>query len=169
MASWQSILTSNIIRLYFKRQNFGDESEAISYWRSKMGMPEFLRPPIPEDILVEGIEEGAVKGEWVRSKSASHRTVYYLHGGGYVAGSPATHRSFTAALAREAKVQVFALDYRLAPENRFPAAVEDAINGYHWLLSEGVRREHLVIGGDSAGGGLAIATLVSLRDAGLEL
>ena len=169
MASWQAKLTSAFIRLYFKRQPSGNESEAVIYWRSKMEMPEFLRPHISNDITVERIQEDFIKGEWIRLNSASPNTVYYLHGGGYVAGSPATHRPFTAAIGRRAKTRVFALDYRLAPENRFPAAIEDAVSGYRWLLAEGVKPEQIVIGGDSAGGGLTIATLVSLRDAGLRL
>src|SRR5262249_18507167 len=121
------------------------------------------------DVVIQQIDEDSIKGEWVRPGGGSPATIYYLHGGGYVAGSPATHRPFTAALSRETGVRVFSLNYRPAPEHRFPSALEDAVSGYRWLLRQGAKPEDIVIGGDSAGGGLTVATLVSLRNEGLEL
>ena len=90
--------------------------------------------------------------------------VLYLHGGGYVAGSPATHRPITAALARLTGRRVFSLDYRLAPEYRFPAALDDAMAGYRWLLRQGMPPGSVALAGDSAGGGLVLATLLRVRD-----
>jgi epsilon-lactone hydrolase len=84
-------------------------------------------------------------------------------------GSPELYRPFTAVLARAAQARVFALDYRLAPEHRFPAALEDAVAGYRWLLAQGVRPENLLVAGDSAGGGLTLAMLVRLRMEGVPL
>ena len=103
-------------------------------------------------------------GEWLRGRDGSPRrgTVLYLHGGAYVVGSPATHRSITGALARGTGMAVFALDYRLAPEHAFPAALQDALAACRALREAGP----LVLAGDSAGAGLALATALALRDAG---
>jgi len=101
--------------------------------------------------------------------SASGPTVLYLHGGGYCIGSPRTCRSITGHLAKTCGAKVYALDYRLAPEHRHPAALEDALAGYRALLAQGIPPSRLVIAGDSAGGGLAVATAVALRDAKLPL
>ena len=95
--------------------------------------------------------------------------VVYYHGGGYVACSPRTHRSISASLARRLRARVFAPDYRLAPEHPFPAAVDDAVAAYRWLLEQGISADSMALAGDSAGGGLVLATLLSLRDAGLPL
>jgi acetyl esterase/lipase len=94
------------------------------------------------------------------------RTILYLHGGGYYFCSPKTHRAITFGLATRAEANLFSLDYRLAPEHPFPAALDDAVAAYRRLLADGARAQSLVIAGDSAGGGLALATLVALRDAG---
>lgn len=94
------------------------------------------------------------------------RRVLYLHGGAYVFGSPATHRPLTGRLARSADAEVVAIDYRLAPEHPFPAAVDDALAAYRALLAE-VPASAIVVAGDSAGGGLSLALALSIRDAGL--
>jgi epsilon-lactone hydrolase len=109
-----------------------------------------------------------VKGEWVIPSGASENgpVLYYLHGGGYISGSAKTNRPIAVPLARRLNQRVFSLDYRLAPEHRFPAAVEDAVAGYRWLLSTGVDPDRLSIAGDSAGGGLALALVMALRDEG---
>jgi epsilon-lactone hydrolase len=95
--------------------------------------------------------------------------VLYLHGGGYVMGSIATHRATIARIARAAKAKALALDYRLAPEHKFPAAVEDSVAAYKWLLAQGYKPNKIAIAGDSAGGGLTLATLLSLRDQKLPM
>ncbi len=102
----------------------------------------------------------------VRGAEPAGRAVLYLHGGGYCQGSPATHRNITAHLALRSAARVVAADYRLAPERPFPAAVEDAVAAYRGLLAEGFTPGATVIAGDSAGGGLAVAAAVSLREAG---
>ena len=110
-------------------------------------------------------------GEWLTPTTAdARRVVLYLHGGGYVSGSPATHRTVTARLAHAAGARLFALDYRLAPEHPFPAALEDAWAAYWWLITEQhVAPAQIVVAGDSAGGGLTLALLLALRDAGMPL
>jgi monoterpene epsilon-lactone hydrolase len=97
---------------------------------------------------------------------ATSRVVLYFHGGGYTVGSARSHRSLGKRIALAASATLLLPDYRLAPEHVFPAAVEDAVAAYRWLLATGVRPEQIAVGGDSAGGGLALALLVSLRDAG---
>jgi len=111
------------------------------------------------------------QGEWVTTAATDdRRVVLFLHGGGYVSGSPTTHLMVTARLAHEAGARLFALDYRLAPEYPYPAAVKDAWAAYWWLLTEqAIAPEQIVIAGDSAGGGLTIALLLALRDAHLPL
>ena len=119
---------------------------------------------------VRQVDAGGVPSELVSAEGASDDTVtLYLHGGGYVIGSPKTHREFARRLSAASLAQVLVIDYRLAPENPFPAPVEDAVTAYRWLLGEGYAPERLSIAGDSAGGGLTAATLVSIRDQGLPL
>lgn len=97
------------------------------------------------------------------------RTVLMLHGGGYVVGSPPGYRSLASAIAKGSKADVYTIDYRLAPEHPFPAALDDAVAAYRELLDRGVDPEQLALCGDSAGGGLVVATLVAVRDAGLPM
>ena len=119
---------------------------------------------------VRQVDAGGVPSELVSAEGASSDTVtLYLHGGGYVIGSPRTHREFARRLSAASQAQVLVIDYRLAPEDPFPAPVEDAVSAYRWLLDEGYAPERLSIAGDSAGGGLTAATLVSIRDQGLPL
>src|SRR4030095_10104977 len=96
----------------------------------------------------------------------SGRVLLYLHGGGYVVGSINTHRDLAGRLSRAAAARVLLIDYRLAPEYPHPAAVEDAATAYRWVLRAGAPPAHARVSGDSAGGGLTVATLVALRDAG---
>jgi epsilon-lactone hydrolase len=126
--------------------------------------------PTPPDVKVERVDVPAAPAEWLRPPSAAPgRVVLYLHGGGYVIGSPRSHRHLAAAIAAAAGASALLLDYRLAPEHPFPAAVEDATSAYRWLLDQAVAPEHIVIAGDSAGGGLTVATLLVLRDARVPL
>ncbi len=128
------------------------------------------RPSLADDVRYERVEAGGVPGEWITvPESRETRVVYYLHGGGYVLGSVSTHRELISRLARVMGARALAIDYRLASEHPFPAAVDDAVAGYRWLLSTGVDPAGVVIGGDSAGGGLVVACLVALRDAGDRL
>jgi epsilon-lactone hydrolase len=171
MASWQADLVSTFIRMIVKRRPEGSEADIVKHIRSRLELSEFIRSLITsvDAQAVRAVRDGSVKGEWLRPAGEPRQTVYYLHGGAYVACSPETHRAFTSTLSQAANARVFALDYRLAPEHRFPAAVEDALAGYRWLLDQGVDPQEIVIGGDSAGGGLTVATLIALRDAGEQL
>ena len=122
---------------------------------------------LAEDVRHRPVDAGGVPAEWITTPEAvDERVIYYLHGGGYIMGSINTHREMISRLSRAAGGRALAIDYRLAPENPFPAAVEDSTDAYRWLLSTGVDPARLVIAGESAGGGLTVATLVALRDAG---
>lgn len=113
---------------------------------------------------------GGVTAEWVTAESASDsRVVLYLHGGGYIIGSPRTHRPLMAELSQASKGRVLGLDYRLAPEHPFPAPVEDSVASYRWLLNEGYDPARIAVAGDSAGGGLTVAMMVQARYLGLPM
>jgi epsilon-lactone hydrolase len=126
--------------------------------------------PLPEGTTIEVVDAGGVLAEWVSVAGASGDAVLlYLHGGGYCIGSINTHRGMAARLAQACRARALNLDYRLAPEHPHPAAVDDAVAAYRWLLDRGVAPAQIVLGGDSAGGGLVMATLLALRDAGHPL
>ena len=126
--------------------------------------------PLPADVRVEAVEANGVPAEWTATPDADrNRVMLFLHGGGYISGSIASHRAMVAEAGRQARARTLALGYRLAPEHPFPAALEDALAGYRFLLSSGIEPANIAIAGDSAGGGLTIASLVSLRDAGHAL
>jgi monoterpene epsilon-lactone hydrolase len=120
--------------------------------------------PAIEDARVDRVNAGGVPALWIATpQSSAERVILYLHGGGYALGSARAYQEVTTRIARAARAQVVVLDYRLAPENRFPAAVEDATAAYRWLLSRGVAPASIAIAGDSAGGGLTLATMLALR------
>lgn len=146
-----------------------DPEASIEKMRANMAAATTTMP-LPEDVEFEAVTAGGVPAEWTRAPGAARdRALLYLHGGGYCIGSIATHRQLVAGLSRASGAQVLSLDYRLAPEHPFPAAVEDATAAYRWLLTQNPRPERLAIGGDSAGGGLTLAALLALRDAGTPL
>jgi len=123
--------------------------------------------PPADDICFEAADANGVASEWVTAPGcALDRVILYFHGGGYTIGTLATYRNFTGHLARATGAKLLAAGYRLAPEHPFPAALEDAVTSYRWLIEQGVPPHRIVIAGDSAGGGLALATAVALRDRG---
>jgi len=93
----------------------------------------------------------------------------YIHGGGWVLGSPISHRGLNSNIAKATGVKILSIDYRLAPEHPFPAPLEDCVDAYKWLLSNGFKSDHIIIAGDSAGGNLTLTTLLKLRDQGIDL
>jgi len=122
------------------------------------------------DAKCEKVDVDGVPAEWVSAADAdAGRAVLFLHGGGYAIGSINTHRRLAFDVSAASGAQVLLLDYRLAPEHPFPAAVDDAATAWRWLLKQGFASTKLAIAGDSAGGGLTIATLVNLRDRKLGL
>lgn len=125
---------------------------------------------VPRSTLVEQVTLGGVPAERVSAPGADpHRAVLYLHGGGFVVFSPASHRALAAAVSRSTGVPVWVVDYRLAPEHPYPAALDDALAAYRALIGNGTGPGRVAVVGDSAGGGLAAALLLRLRDEGLPL
>ena len=124
--------------------------------------------PLTPEFTFDRIDAGGVPAAWVEAPGADPgRVILYLHGGGYVIGSIDTHRELAGRLSQASGARVLIIDYRLAPENPYPAAVEDAAAAYRWLLADGgAAPARTVIAGDSAGGGLTVAAMLALRDAG---
>ena len=124
-------------------------------------------PNPPPEIKRIAVDAGGVAAEWVIAPVSQHdRHILYLHGGGYVIGSPSLYRHLTWRLARAARARLLAADYRLAPEHPFPAALDDAIAAYKWMLADGADPRQVAVIGNSAGGGLALALLLRCRDEG---
>jgi acetyl esterase/lipase len=124
----------------------------------------------PRDAVFEPVQIGPVEGEWVRVEASSpSRLIIYFHGGGYVSGSPESHRPLVARLAQAAEARAFSVAYRLAPEFGFPAAVRDGIDAYRHLLQKGVLPKSIALAGDGSGGGLAFSVALAVRNAGLPM
>jgi epsilon-lactone hydrolase len=123
---------------------------------------------IATDVRIESVDANGVRAEWSSTPDADPACVIlFLHGGGYVSGSVESHRPLATEIGRVCGARTLALGYRLAPEYPFPAAIEDALAGYRFLLSRGIEPRHIAVAGDSAGGGLTVALMVSARDGGL--
>lgn len=126
--------------------------------------------PPANNIVFETVFANGVAAEFGRSPSASgNKTILYFHGGGYLIGSLKSHRGLISRLGSAAGVRTLAVDYRLAPEHPYPAASDDAITAYRWLLEQGVAPSNIAFAGDSAGGGLSVATMLRARDEGVPL
>jgi acetyl esterase/lipase len=126
--------------------------------------------PLPDGVKVETLSLGGVPAERLTPKGAdASRAIFWLHGGGYCIGGCASHRGWAARMAEASAATAYTVDYRLAPEHPYPAAVDDAVAAWRAFLAEGHDPKRTVIGGDSAGGGLTVATAVAARDAGLAL
>lgn len=144
----------------------GLEELSVEDQRAAMEASTSMFPPEP-DVRSEEVDAGGVPADWVSTDAApTGRVVLYLHGGGYVMGSRNTHRGLAGRIARAARARVLLPEYRLAPEHPFPAAVEDATACWRWLLAQGHQPGVMAIAGDSAGGGLTLATLLALKAAG---
>jgi monoterpene epsilon-lactone hydrolase len=170
MPSWQSRVATVLMRVLVKKRPPLDEGGAVRMVRAKLDRKRGIPRPKPPGLAIRQVDEGGIKGEWITPQTLREgRTLYYLHGGGYIACSPRTHRPITGALAHLMCARTFALDYRLAPEHRFPAALDDAVAGYRWMIGQGIDPREIVLAGDSAGGGLLLSLLVSLRDQGVPL
>jgi acetyl esterase/lipase len=164
--SWRNQALTWALRRWIKPNSIRDQT--IAEMRAQAG-----RVPFPAKLTpgwqLRTVQSGALKGEWIEPAAADHsartRYILYFHGGGYVAMSARTHRSITSRLATWGDASLFALDYRLAPEFPFPAALDDAMAAWRALIAMGARPSRMLVAGDSAGGGLALALLLALREA----
>jgi len=170
MLSLQSRILSLLLRWQFKRRPAEDDDEFVRIARELMTDPRRIPRHTPPDILLKEVEQNGVRGEWVLPANTKTETVVvYFHGGGYIGGSVATYRRTTFALARALHARVFAVEYRLAPEHRFPCAVEDGLAAYRHVLEQEGSASRIAFIGDSAGGGLLLATMIAAREEKIEL
>src|SRR5436309_3436483 len=163
MASLQARLSVWIVKWRVKRRLKGVRDYRVAR--------KILRPDpykVPPTVQISPAHLGGVPGERLEGPSPGNSVLLYLHGGGYFGCSAETHRPVTTFFALQG-FRVFAPDYRLAPENRFPAAVEDAVAFYRGLLSAGYSPQNIVVAGESAGGGLSLSLMLALRAAGVPL
>lgn len=148
----------------------GGPDASIAHRRAQSALFAASQPPPPAGLRIAPITLSGVPGEAIEVEAdAGPNTFLHLHGGGYVMGDPPGSRGFTTTLAFATRARVVSLDYRLAPAHPFPAAVDDALAAYRALLEAGTPPARIAIGGESAGGGLAIAALLAIREAGLPL
>jgi len=126
--------------------------------------------PVASDVTLTAVDINGIPGEWSTVPgSNSSRVLLFLHGGGYCSGSIISHRRMVSEAGRAAGVRTLAIGYRLAPENPFPAAFDDAVTAWHFLRRQGIAAQHIAMGGDSAGGGLSLAVALKLHDVNEEL
>lgn len=125
---------------------------------------------LPSDISIVPVSIEGMRAEWILpSAGIGNQAIFFVHGGGYVSGSCSDHRIHVAKFVQGSGVGALLFEYRLAPEHPFPAALEDSVAAYRWLLGQGLAPSQIAFAGDSAGGGLCLATLLALRDQGLPL
>ena len=161
----------NLLRLRPKKEIIDwSKYESILRFRQDVedGAGKFGK--LPNGIEVTPVTIGDIPAEWILPAHGNKdRVILYFHGGGYVSGTCRAHRSITAKFVKGSDIGALLFEYRLAPEHPFPAALEDALAAYSWLLEQGVAPAHIVFVGDSAGGGLVLATLLAIRDKGIPL
>jgi acetyl esterase/lipase len=165
--SWRARAVDGAVRTFVRRRDWGAPEALARRARLIFGAPVPYQWLVARGLKVDRVREGLVRGEWIVPHRPSPGVVLYVHGGGFVSCSPATHRPITCALARRTGRRVFAVDYRLAPEHRCPAAPDDVMAAYRWLLDSGIAADSIAVAGDSAGGNLALGLAVRARDAGL--
>jgi monoterpene epsilon-lactone hydrolase len=142
----------------------------IAQNRARSAQVARFKPRILQGIQIEKIGIEGLPAGWISPPGADqNRTILHLHGGGYVAGGIDSHQMMCTLMAQTLKTKVVLPEYRLAPEHPFPAALEDALTVFRWLIAQGHQPGNIIVSGDSAGGGLALALVLSLRDAGEPL
>ena len=121
--------------------------------------------PLPKNIKYKSVVAGNVNAEWITCGEVNENRIFmFMHGGGYYRGSIAATRATVARISAEAKIKCLSIDYRLAPEHPFPAAINDTYSAYEWLVNEGINPDHIIVSGPSAGGGLCLALLLKIKD-----
>ena len=167
MPSWQARVSNALVRTIVRRRDWGNLAVLARRARIVFGAPWPYQSLARVGLQVERVKNDTVRGEWIAPAAKASGIVLYIHGGGFASCSASTHRPITCGLTRRTGLAVFAANYRLAPEYRFPAALDDVAAAYEWLV-----REHpgvpIAISGDSAGGGLALSLAVRVRDTRLQ-
>lgn len=166
--SLQLVLLNQLLRWQIKRRF--RKNPDVQLLRPLMQQMEARTSHLPADISVEDLSLGGVPAERLSAEGASNGKAFlYIHGGGFVGGSPRTHRPLTWRFAKEIGIPVYAIDYRLAPEHPFPAGLDDCVAAYRALLDKGYAAKSIIVGGDSAGGNLTLALALRLKAEGLPL
>lgn len=164
------LLRNRHLLRFQKRKRVFDSNTSIPAFREECEKGARLFGKIPEGIEVEPVTADGLKAEWIiPSNAGKDKVIFFTHGGGYVSGSCSDHRMHVAKFVKESGVGALLFEYRLAPEHPYPAAMEDTLKAYKWLLNQGISSSNVVIMGDSAGGGLALAVLLALRDEGIPM
>lgn len=143
--------------------------ESILKFRADVDKGAAMFGKLLAGVEVEPIHIGDMPAEWITPAEADDRVILYFHGGGYVSGTCKAHRGIVAKFVHGSGIRALLIEYRLAPEHKHPAALDDAISAYEWLLEQGVPHTRIEFVGDSGGAGLALATLLALRDRGIAL
>jgi|WetSurSiteA1Bulk_404760.scaffolds.fasta_scaffold01271_2 epsilon-lactone hydrolase len=147
-----------------------DSNTSIAGFRERCEKGASKYSKIPESVTIKEQFIEGMKAEWLIPQGTdSNKVILYVHGGGYVSGSCSDHRGFVSKFAKNTEVTCLIYEYRLAPEHSFPAALEDSVKIYKWILSSGFKPGNIIIAGESAGGGLCLATLLSLKDQNIAL
>ena len=147
-----------------KRKNPYKESKTIDQLRKETETAGSLIP-LPRNIKYKRVAAGNVDAEWITCGEVNENKIFmFMHGGGYYRGSVAATRATVARISAEAKVKCLSIEYRLAPEHPFPAAIDDTYSAYQWLVNEGISPKHIIVSGQSAGGGLCLALLLKIKE-----
>lgn len=163
------IRNGHVLRGKLHKETFDDTTSIVEFReRCEKGARRFAKVPEGVRVIEQTIE--GMKSEWLVPAGADpHKVVLYVHGGGYVSGSCSDHRGIVASFTKYVGVTTLLFEYRLAPEFPFPAAVDDSVKIYQWLLSSGYLPENIVVAGESAGGGLCLALLLALKENAITL
>ena len=157
-----NLILKNIVDT--KRKNPYTENKSIDQLREETRTAGALTP-LPENTKFKRILVGNIYAEWITCGDVdTDKTFMFIHGGGYYRGSIAATRATVARISAEAKVRCLSIEYRLAPEHPFPAAIDDTYTAYNWLLKEGMDPKNIIVSGQSAGGGLCLALLLKIKE-----
>lgn len=160
----------HLLRFQLKSKDVFDFNTSIPKFREDCEKGARLFGKLPTGIEVSPVTVDGLPAEWILpSQAGKEKVILYTHGGGYVSGSCSDHQSIVARVVKGCEVATLLFEYRLAPEHPFPAAIEDSVAAYRWLLAQGILPSNIMIVGESAGGGLCLATLLALRDQGIPL
>ncbi|HEV7837860.1 MAG TPA: alpha/beta hydrolase fold domain-containing protein [Gemmatimonadaceae bacterium] len=168
MQSLRSRIFNAAVRLMFRRRDWGDEQRLTRRARRLVGAPRHYGVWRSIGLKVEQVK-APVRGEWILPPKPRPGAILYIHGGGFISGSPARHRPISAGLARRTRMPVFSVDYPLAPEHHFPRGLEEVVRALDWLRGLMPENEKIAVVGDSAGGGLTLSLLLKTRDARSKL
>jgi monoterpene epsilon-lactone hydrolase len=160
----------HLLRFQLKRRCDVDWNTSIPELRQEVEKGPRFFGKLPSGIETAAVDINGITAEWVAPIGATKdKAILYFHGGGYVVGSSKMHRGIVAKFVKGSSIPALVFDYRLAPEHPFPAALDDSVAAYRWLLAQGVSHSNIAFIGDSGGGGLCLATLLALKDKGIPL